>query len=81
MKFRHIERLKNKECTLVNGFVFNDLLTNYERIADHCSNIALVVIEEKEHDLNSHEYIDAIRNKNDARFIKMYGQYKEKYAI
>ncbi len=81
MKFRHIERLKNKECTLVNGFVFNDLLTNYERIADHCSNIALVVIEEKEHDLNSHEYIDAIRNKNDARFIKMYEQYKEKYAI
>lgn len=81
MKFRHIERLKNKECTLVNGFVFNDLLTNYERIADHCSNIALVVIEEKEHDLNSHEYIDAIRNKNDARFIKMYKQYKEKYAI
>lgn len=81
MKFRHIERLKNKECTLVNGFVFNDLLTNYERIADHCSNIALVVIEEKEHDLNSHEYIDAIRNKNDARFIKMYGQYKEKYTI
>lgn len=81
MKFRHIERLKNKECTLVNGFVFNDLLTNYERIADHCSNIALVVIEEKEHDLNSHEYIDAIRNKNDARFIKMYGQYKEKYVI
>lgn len=81
MKFRHIERLKNKECTLVNGFVFNDLLTNYERIADHCSNIALVVIEEKEHDINSHEYIDAIRNKNDARFIKMYEQYKEKYAI
>ena len=81
MKFRHIERLKNKECTLVNGFVFNDLLTNYERIADHCSNIALVIIEEKEHDLNSHEYIDAIRNKNDARFIKMYEQYKEKYAI
>lgn len=81
MKFRHIERLKTNECTLTNGFVFNDLLTNYERIADHCSNIAVAVIEERAENLNTHEYIDTIIKKRDEKFTEMYEEYKSKYAI
>ena len=45
MKSHHVDRLQSGSCTLNQGFVFNDLLTNYERVADHCSNIAVAIIE------------------------------------
>ena len=54
LKSRHIDRVSRQECTLENGFVFNDILTDYERIADHCSNIALDLVEEGEELFHEH---------------------------
>ena len=54
---RHIHRLQNGQCTIQLGFVLNDLLNNFERIGDHCSNIAVSVIEEQDSQMASHAYL------------------------
>ena len=54
---RHIRRLQNGQCTIQLGFVLNDLLNNFERIGDHCSNIAVSVIEEQDSQMASHAYL------------------------
>lgn len=75
IKLRHIKRVQSGNCTLDNGFVFNDLLTNYERIADHCSNIAVAMIE-LNHDLfDTHEYLNKLKTNN----IKEFNQDFEKF--
>lgn len=75
IKLRHVKRVQSGNCTLDNGFVFNDLLTNYERIADHCSNIAVAMIE-LNHDLfDTHEYLNKLKTNN----IKEFNQDFEKF--
>ena len=81
MKISHIERLKSNKCTLENGFVFNDLLTNYERVSDHCSNIAIAVIEVEKDDLNVHEYLENVRDAKETFFNLYYKEYQKKYQI
>ena len=81
MKIAHIERLKTNKCTLENGFVFNDLLTNYERVSDHCSNIAIAVIEVEKDDLNVHEYLENVRDAKETFFNLYYKEYQKKYQI
>ena len=80
IRFRHIKRLAKGKCTIELGFALTDLVTNYERIADHCSNIAVAVIQmdEKEHDV--HKYLGQIKTE-DPRFAQMYHRYKERYAL
>ena len=80
-KFNHIDRLRESKCTLENGFVFNDLLTNYERVSDHCSNIAVAIIEVQNNDFNVHEYLDSVKGTRDASFERYFEEYKEKYKI
>lgn len=58
---RHIARLQAGACTIEYGFVLDDLLTNYERIADHCSNIAVAMIEVSEDRFDTHEYLNHIK--------------------
>ena len=78
---RHIMRLKKSECTIEHGFVLSDILTNLERVSDHCSNIAGCLIEMSQHDaLDLHEYLHSVKN-NGEEFNKLYGQYKSKYAL
>ncbi len=81
MKMNHVHRIQSGECTLLHGFVFNDLITNYERIADHCSNIAVAMIELETNELNSHEYLHELKKKEDSRFSRYYAQYSQKYRI
>lgn len=81
IKFNHIERLKDNSCTLLNGFVFNDLLTDYERIADHCSNIGVAIIETELDDINPHEYLDDIKNVRDKDFEILFEEFDKKYVI
>ncbi len=81
MKLHHVERLKTGECTLSHGFVFNDLLTNYERVADHCSNVAVAMIELKSDSFDTHEYLKSVREMRDASFSRHYEEYRQKYAI
>ena len=81
LKLHHVERLKTGDCTLNQGFVFNDLLTNYERVADHCSNIAVAMIELKSDSFDTHEYLKSVREMRDASFSRHYEEYRQKYAL
>lgn len=81
IKANHIERVTHKECTLENGFVFNDLLTDYERISDHCSNIAVDIIESGQDGVESHKYHMTHDYRNDESFKKLFNEYKAKYSF
>ncbi len=81
MKRRHVERLQCGECTVEQGFVFNDLLTNFERVSDHCSNIALAIIELHDSTVEAHGYLHALREGDDAAFRAAYADYAARYAL
>lgn len=81
MKLRHIERLRRGECSLEHGFIFNDLLTDFERVADHCSNIAIALIELHEHEYDTHTYVINLKELHSHNFDELYAQYSEKYKI
>ncbi len=81
MKLHHVERLRTGECTLGHGFVFNDLITNYERVADHCSNIAVALIELKSDRFDTHEYLASVKEMRDAAFTRYFEEFREKYTI
>lgn len=76
----HIVRLKDGECTVEAGFIWSDLLTDLERVGDHCSNIALGVIDASDKNMNAHEAQDHIRYET-ADFAEKYAEYAKKYAI
>lgn len=80
LKARHVERLKNGECTIEQGFIFTDLLTNYERVADHCSNIAGCLIQIQEDSYQVHEYLNQVKQ-SDGDFLKEYEQFRMKYSL
>lgn len=79
IKNNHITRLKNNECTIELGFILADLLTDFERVADHCSNIAGCVIEIAHNSLGMHGYTQSL--KTDEDFNACVGEYEKKYAI
>ena len=81
LKSRHIDRVSRQECTLENGFVFNDILTDYERIADHCSNIALDLVEEGEELFHEHEYHRNMDYRQDPVYVDYFNSYKDKYEM
>jgi len=81
IKSNHILRLQKSECTIEHGFVLNDILTNCERVSDHCSNIAGCVIELSKYDsLNMHEYLNKIKS-GERNFKKKYEEYMQKYSL
>jgi len=75
----HIGRLQEGECTLERGFVFADTLNSYERISDHCSNIAIAVLEEGDRQFTPHEYMEHVKSGNDPVFQQLFGEYQAKY--
>ena len=81
MKLRHVERLQNGHSSLSQGFVFNDILTNCERVADHCSNIAIAMIELSSDNYSTHGYVLDLKNQRSHDFDKLYSQFTEKYSI
>ena len=81
VKTRHIARLQAGACTIEYGFVLDDLLTNYERIADHCSNIAVAMIEVTEYRFDTHEYLNHIKNGESPSFEKRYERYRGRYTF
>ncbi len=81
LKLHHVERLRMGICTLDQGFVFNDLLNNYERISDHCSNIALGLIETQSKDFDPHAYVTSLKELRDHNFDLYYNEYSEKFAL
>lgn len=78
LRSRHIERLRVGGCGIEAGFVWNDLITNMERVSDHCSNIAGCVIDVKEQNMNLHESLKQLRTDNDI-YRKQFEEYTSKY--
>ena len=81
LKERHIERLQNGECTVELGFVFTDILSNYERVSDHCSNIAVYTLQMDSDKLDAHKYLRKVRNDDNNIYISEYKNYSEKYSV
>ena len=81
LKLRHVERLQTGACSLKVGFVFNDLLTNFERVADHCSNIAIAMIELSQNAYETHDYIINLKELHSHNYDELYAGFAEKYAI
>lgn len=81
IKLGHISRLTQGDCTMELGFILSDLLTNYERVADHSSNIAVCIIEISNNSFETHEYLQSVKNHNDKSFDDLYDSYKLKYTL
>ena len=80
IKLHHIARLQAGRCSIELGFILTDLLTDYERISDHCSNIAVAVIELQHDALDSHRYLNEMKRDSDA-FRMMFEEFSEKYKL
>lgn len=81
LKKRHVARLQRGECTIELGFILSDLLTNLERVSDHCSNTAGCVIEIEHDTLDMHEYMEKLKSEGNPRYISCYENYKAKYTL
>ena len=81
VKTRHIARLQAGVCTIEYGFVLDDLLTNYERIADHCSNIAVAMIEVAADKFDTHEYLATVKHGGSVKFEQRYEKYRGRYTF
>ena len=81
MKLHHVDRLQKGLCTLGQGFVFNDLLTNYERVADHCSNIAVALIELESDSFDTHEYLNSLKELKSDMYERYYEEYRRIYQL
>lgn len=81
LKMRHIARLRTGVCDLKQGFAFNDLLNNLERIADHCSNVAVAMLELESEALDSHEYLKNVREMKNEEYMTCFEEYEARYNI
>lgn len=81
IKNNHIIRLKDGDCTVELGFILSDLLNNYERVADHCSNIAVCLLEMENNSFETHEYLNHVKNDGENKFFEQYDIYKKKYSL
>lgn len=81
MKKRHVKRLQNGKCSIETGLILSDLATNFERVADHCSNIGVCVIQIKEDVFDTHEYLDTLDKGEDTYFNQKYKEYKNIYKL
>lgn len=77
---RHVRRLRKGECTIEMGFILADIMNNYERVSDHCSNIAICAIQESE-DVEAHQYMEKMRSSENHDFVSAVEVYKKKYLL
>ena len=81
MKKRHIKRLRKGKCTIEMGFVLSDITTNYERVSDHCSNIAICLLQLNEEGFDTHEYQDVISSKDNMAYVEEVKRLREYYKL
>lgn len=79
LKRRHVIRLKEGKCTIEMGFVLTDMTTSLERIADHCSNIGVSILESSEEDMGRHAYLHSVKKEDTENFQDRYEHYRELY--
>ena len=80
MKRHHVKRLQNGKCTIELGLGLEDLITNLERTADHCSNIAVSLLQSKVEGLEAHEYLIELKKEKVSTFQEMFQEYRKKYV-
>lgn len=80
LKAQHIKRLRKGECTIELGFILSDITNNLERVADHCSNLAGLVLEMEHGSMSVHKYLKNVK-KSDEYYAEMYEKYKQKYHV
>lgn len=81
LKNRHIARMQQGLCSLEKGFIYLDVLTNLERISDHCSNVAVCLIEMQHDSFDTHEYLNNLKTSGEMEYTKMYNAYRQKYSL
>lgn len=81
LRARHAKRLQNNECTIENGMLFFDIVNSFERIADHCSNLAVCIIELSKRSYQTHTYLKGVKNHNNKGFMELFQDYLLKYKI
>ena len=80
LRNNHIVRLRDGSCTVETGFIWSDLITNFERVSDHCSNVAVGIIDISEHTMNAHEVIKHLKAGN-AHYNEKFEEYSKKYSV
>lgn len=78
---KHTKRIQQGNSPMVLGFILTDLLTNYERVSDHCSNVAVVLIEIDSKQLGTHQYLDRLKSADNIGFADTYNEYLNRYQI
>ena len=81
VKSRHIERLTTGQCTIELGFVLTDISTNFERVSDHCSNIAVYQIQVPKDEYDAHEYLQNVKHQEHAEFDREEMAYEKRYRL
>ena len=81
LKMRHVQRLRDGICSLDQGIYYSELLNNLERIADHCSNVAVCLLEMATSDYDSHAYLSQYRREKTGEYATYFKEYDEKYGI
>lgn len=81
IKMNHIKRLQKGNCTIALGFMLNDIVTNCERVSDHCSNIAVAMIELSDDEFQTHEYLHSLREKETPEFRQAYEEYARRFVL
>lgn len=81
VKANHIRRLQKGKCTIEQGFILSDISTNLERVSDHCSNVAVSVIEIKRDGFDAHGYLENLKRENDPHFAALVESYRKKYVL
>ena len=81
IKHHHIYRLTNGECTIELGFVLTDLLSNLERVSDHCSNIAAAMLEIERDSFETHQYLNEVKYGGEKDFVQYYNQFLDQYRL
>lgn len=81
LKKRHVKRLRKGKCTIEMGFVLSDVTTNCERVSDHCSNIAVSIIQILQDGYDTHEYLENMKSEDNQQFTEEYKAYKKMYQL
>lgn len=81
IKKRHVDRLREGKCTIELGFILSDLMTSYKRIADHCSNISICLIQAENDEFGRHAYLNSLKGEENKQFQKKFRNYAGKYTL
>ena len=81
IKHRHVKRLRKGKCTIELGFILSDITTNLERVSDHCSNIAVCLLQVSEDEYETHAYLGEMKQESNVEFQGKVMAYRERYQL